>query len=357
MRSSITIRLMISTFPLSFRPRIAVALLCAAMAVSAGAAAPAPRPKLVCPEPVCRFTEKDLEAGSIRHAFRLRNEGGVSVEILQVESRCGCTDLDLSYRIIPPGAESSLSVTLNLRGREGGVERVLRVHSTDPEHPVLDLRFEGTIAPEADVQPMALLLGTLPEGGSITQSVDVVFAPAITNRVVGVNPDSENFRAWFSEVEAGRRYQIFVANRAEASVPGGFLRAAIAVRTADPLKHPLTIPVRALVMDDLLVSPRELIILPDEQGPLTLYAAVRPGRIREFKIIEAIPPLPNIRADIRTIEDGFQIRMRGVPADPSLNGVELVLKTNVPTRPEIRIPFRYEGPAKAPRVVPAGDSK
>ncbi len=348
---------MIWTFPSSGRARVAAALLCAAGTVSAWAAPSPPRPRLVCPEPVCRFTEKDLEAGSIRHVFRLRNEGGVSVEILRVESRCGCTDVDLSYRVIPPGAESSLSVTLNLRGREGGVERVLRVHSTDPDHPVLDLRFEGTIASEVEVQPLALLLGTLPEGGSITQSVDVVFAPEITNRVVDVTPDSENFHAWFSEVEAGRKYRIHVANRAEASVPGGFLRAAVAVRTATPLKHPLAIPVRALVMDELMVSPRELVILPEEQGPLTLYAAVRPGRIREFRITEVRPPHARIRADVRPIEDGYQIRMRGVPVDPSLNGLEMVLKTDVPTRPEIRIPFRYEGPVAAPSTVPGGPSR
>lgn len=330
--------------------------MCAAFAVSSTAASP-PRPKLVCPEPVYRFTEKDLESGSIRHAFRLRNEGGVSVEIQEIESHCGCTDIDLSYRVIPPGAESSLSVTLNLRGREGGVERVLRVHSTDPDHPVLDLRFEGAIAPEAEVLPMALMLGTLPEGGSITQSVDVVFAPAITNQVVGVTSDSDKFQPWFSELEAGRKYRIHVANRAEASVPEGFLRAAITVQTAHPLKNPLSIPVRALVMDDLLVSPRELIILPGEEGPITLYAAIRPGRIREFKITDVQSPDPRIHADVRPIEDGYQIRMRGVPVEQALNGLEVVLKTDVPTRPEIRIPFRYEGPRKAVPVVPLRESK
>ena len=313
------------------------------------AAAPPPRPRLVSPEPVCRFSEKDLDSGSLRHTFHLRNEGGVAVEILRVESRCGCTNIDLSHPIIPGGAEATLSVTLNLRGREGDVERVLRVHSTDPETPVLELRFEGSVAPEAEFLPMALMFGEIPEHGSVTQSVEVVFAPGVTNRVVGVTPDNGSFRAWLTELEPGRRYRVEAANRPEASLPGGFLRASIALRTERPTRHPLAIPVRAVVMDELLASPRELIIPADEPGPLTLYASVRPGRIREFRILEVRPPDPRIRAEVHPMEGGYRIHLRRVPVEAAMGGRELILKTDVPTRPEIRIPFRYGGPEPSTR--------
>lgn len=337
---------MISRVVQTRRKQAAAMWIGAALAASAVAAS-APRPKLVCPEPVCRFTERDLEAGSIRHTFRLRNDGGVSVEILRVESRCGCTDINLSHRFIPAGAEATLSVTLNLRGREGEVERALRVHSSDPETPTLDLRFEGSVAPEVEFRPMAMMFGEIPEQGSVTQSVEVVFAAGITNRVIGATSDRESFHAWLTELEPGRRYLVEAANRPEVSLPGGFLRASIALRTERPTRHPLEIPVRAVVMDELLASPRELIIPADEPGPLTLYASVRPGRIRAFRILEVLPPDPRIRAEVHPMDGGYRIHLRQVPVEAALGGRELVLKTDAPSRPEIRIPFRYGGPARS----------
>lgn len=309
--------------------------------VLSAAAGNGPKPRIECAEPVRRITPADVEAGEVRHTFRLRNTGNEALEIRRVETHCGCTDLNLSHRLVPPGAETQLSITLSLRGREGHVEKYLLVHSNDPQAPCFRLGFEGRVAPEADLLPMAALFGVIPEHGAVTQSVEVVFAPRATNRVQGADSDSPLFAATVEELEPGRRYRVHVFNAPEAGASASYLRARIRLRTERPTRMPLEIPVTAMAMDELLSGPDAIILVAGEPGPVTRYVAVRPGRVRAFRITGVDPPRAAIRTDVQRADHGYRIRLTGVPVDPALDGQALIIRTDAPGRPEIRIPFRF----------------
>ena len=319
--------------------RMALLSMGIALGCALGASA-TPEPRIACDEPVYHFTEKEAAAGEIKHTFLLKNTGDVSLELGQIETHCGCTDLKISHRFIPPGAQAELSVTLSLRGREGAIEKFLLVHSSDPKTPVLKLGFGGRVPFEAEVFPLAAMFGVIPEQGSITQSVEVVFAPGHENRMTGAECDRpEWFGATVTELEPNRRYRLDVVNAPAAGKSTGYLRAVIRPKVEKTMRHALEIPVTALVLDELIAGPDEIVIFSGETGPLTRFAAVRPGRVRQCRILSVETPDPSIRSTVSAQDQGWRIRLDGVRAGRGLNGQEIIIRTDVPTRPEIRIRF------------------
>lgn len=316
--------------------RLAAAAVCA-VAVH-GRAAPAPR--LVCDAPVRTFTAEEAAGGSVRHTFILRNAGSSAMEIFGVDLRCGCSDVELSHRLLPGGTQTTLAVTLNLRGREGAVDQSLWVRSSDPATPRLKLSFIGRVAPEAEIRPMAALFGLLPEQGSVTQMVEVVFAPHRPTRIVRATTDHPGFGTAMEMRKEGRRYAVHVWNLPGADLGTGYVRAQIQLETDPPLATPLSLPVTGLVLDELVVAPSAILLTEGEAGLQTRFAAVRPGRVRTFRVTDVRTPDPAMRAEILPLGDGWQIRITGITVDPRLDGAELILRTDAPSRPELRIPFR-----------------
>jgi hypothetical protein len=300
----------------------------------------APAPRLMCDEPVRVFTAAEAAAGFVRHTFVLRNAGTAAVDILGVDLRCGCSDMDLSHRLLPGGTQATLAVTLNLRGREGAVDQALWVRSSDPATPRLKLSFTGRVAPEAEFRPLAALFGLLPEQGSVTQSVEVVFAPHRPTRIVRATTDHSGFGVSTERIEEGRRYAVQVWNLPGAELGTGYVRAQVRIETDPPLAAPLTLPVTGLVLDELIVAPSAIQLTKGDPGPHTRFAAVRPGRVRTFRVTEVRTPDPSIRAEILPLGDGWQIRLTGLTAEARFDGAELIVLTDVPTCPELRIPFR-----------------
>lgn len=322
-------------------PSVAFARRMAAAGLVLAAVAAYGGPRIVCEEPVLRFGRVSGERENLDHAFVLKNAGDATLEIAGVDEFCGCTDLKLDHRILMPGSSTRLRVRVSLRGRTGTFDKHLLVRSNDPATPRLRLGFLGEIEPVVEVLPAAVLFGAVPSDRSVTQSVEVIFPTNRPNRVTRVKPDESWIGASMVEVAPQRRYRVDVWTVPPLKKDAPWMRGNVVAETTEKVASKVWIGVSAVQLTDLIVGPSEIIVFASEAPPLTRYAMVRPGRIKEFKVTAVEPPDPSIRTEVRRMADGTaQIVMQGIRPSKTLDGALLVIRTDVSPGGEFRIPFR-----------------
>ena len=74
------------------------------------------------------------------------------------------------------------------------------------------------------------------------------------------------------------------------------------------------------------------------------------GRTKSFELLEVIAPIEGMKADvIKRKDNDYHIKLSEMPLDNSLKDKELIVRTNLPDTPEIRIPFKVR-PARVTQV-------
>src|SRR5581483_3828305 len=135
-------------------------LLGAALAARAGADAGG---RVVVPEQTWDFGT--VEQGTkVEHVFRLANRGSDTLRIDHVKSSCGCTVGVASARDVPAGGEGRITVTLDTARMAGRTNKVVSVHTSDPEASVVSLGMTGTVLADLVATPNALYLGHIRRG-------------------------------------------------------------------------------------------------------------------------------------------------------------------------------------------------
>lgn len=312
---------------------------------AAKAATPAPggpAPKITSPEPLFNFGEVDSEQPVV-HDFVVRNEGAATLEIGKVKTSCGCTVAQPSKKTLAPGEETTIATTLTLKGRQGKQAKTITVESNDPETPAYQLKLEGIAVAAINIDPQTVNFGRIADNETHTRSVSIrATKPDLSFKIIEVNSSSmPQLKVDVNEEEPGKSYQLALSLGGD--IKEGSVSGRITVRTDDP-KHPaLNISVYAQVIGDLDVAPSVITLRysEDAENRQTQYLRVSPGRAKEFMVTDVVTPIPSMKAEIepRTAND-FLIRLSEMPATDELDGKELIIRTNLDTTPEIKVPFK-----------------
>lgn len=303
--------------------------------------APAGAPRIFSPEPTFDFGSQDNE-GKVQHDFTVMNVGTGSLEISNVKSSCGCTVAEMAKKSLAPGEETKVSVTFNLQGKQGPQTKVISVSSNDPDVPVYKLELKGNAVAAIEVEPRFLNYGNVVEELLPPQTIKIASnKPEISFNVTGSTAsDAASFTTEVKTIEAGKKYEIVVTNI--KPLPAGIAQGVINVATDDPKR--LTIPVRyhATIVGDLDIAPNQINIRLTEDGAVTQqYMRVAAGKVKAFKILSVETPIPTMEAEvIPRGENNYNIRLGNMPTDKTLDGKELVIKTDLATNPDIKIPIK-----------------
>jgi len=81
---------------------------------------------------------KVIEGKAVSHTFKLKNEGSADLVIKNVSPACGCTASDFT-KVIAPGAEGAVTLTVKTDGMNGKQSRYADVISNDVKSPNLQL--------------------------------------------------------------------------------------------------------------------------------------------------------------------------------------------------------------------------
>ena len=203
-------------------------------------------PKIVCAEPQFDFGERE-NSEFVEHAYVIRNDGNLSLEILSVRATCGCTAVKPDDQIVPPGGQTQIQAKLDLRGRMGMQIKTITVQSNDPLTPVLNLQLRGTAVQGLRAQPSTLFLGRIGPDGPRSRTFEVVSGKGPIS-IVNIRSDAPGILLKTLDPQPGddgsvHRFELTL----DASIPPGTLNSQIIVVANQNGNKELSIPVAAFI--------------------------------------------------------------------------------------------------------------
>jgi len=311
----------------------AVFLLLLALAVPSLAAN---APRIACTQAVHDFGAMD-GSKPVEHVFTISNQGDAPLQIGHVRACCGAS-ATIADKLIPPGSNTALKVTLSLSGRAGRQNKSFYVGSNDPAAPYLQLRLVGDVLQPLNVQPRSVDFGILDAGVTTNTEVLISGNPNLCVNVTNVESDAA-FIATFGRGAALGAWRIIV--RPMTLMPG-VTKGKVVVLTDHKDHSRVEIPVTVTVASDIVVVPHEIVMseVGPNPEPVVRYVALRSRSGKAFEILEVTAPDPDIKISHSAIASGgYRITLANVRPFEDLDGKCLVIVTANPGIVQVTVPF------------------
>jgi len=315
-----------------------VTVVVTAMIAAVGSLAREPAPAVYCAEPVFDFGRK-MDSARPRHEFTIENRGDLTLQLGKIYSGCGCTTEKISSRSIRPGKSAKLGVVVNLSGRRGEFEKEISLETNDPDCPALALKLRGEVVPSIDIDPRHIFFRRISRDEAATEVCNISFNAAARN-IERVESEAEFLRAELEEVEPGHRYRVAVSTvpPLQHSSRNGDIRVL-----GDSGKLLFKIPVWLQIVDAVQIAPAELLVYGDETPSATRHLILRKGKIEDFKVLGVDLPVDDaMRAEVFKLGSyGYRIKVDNIPAEETVEGKLIVIRTDANSFGRIEVPIRY----------------
>ena len=316
---------------------LAAACLVLALVGQAGAV-----PRAVVDEPDFNFGPQHNNQ-SIDHTFVIRNEGDSTLEITNIRSSCGCTVGNVSSRSVEPGATSEITASYNLRGRQGRQRSTLTIETNDPNQRLLRLTMMGEALRELQIRPQTVVFGQLMSGQTAAQEVEIIGLPAQPFEIKDVASTTAGVEIERVDQLAPHHYKLHLSANIEGRP--GHRQGALQIHTSHANSPLLTVGVSANLVGALAVAPEAITLMGENPGVVTRYVVVRPGAVRDFEILEVIPPDEDVSVNVFSLPQGaYRIQLTNLRAHPDLADAVLRIRTSATGMEEIELPFRLVNP-------------
>jgi hypothetical protein len=139
----------------------------------------APISKLLPARPAALvYPEGALELGAVAQGaeaplrFRVRNIAKQPIQLLRVDTSCGCTQPAPTVEVVEPGADAEIAAVWKLGGARGATQSHLFVTYSVGEEAaqVLELTARATVEPDVAVAPNPIALGAFGPQASVELS-------------------------------------------------------------------------------------------------------------------------------------------------------------------------------------------
>jgi uncharacterized membrane protein len=96
--------------------------------------------------------------GKLTTVVQVKNIGDKELKITEVRPGCGCTAAPIDKNLLAPGEVGKISVTLDVTGRTGPVEKVITINSNDSTGPSRILHLKADIHRSVTCTPAQYML-------------------------------------------------------------------------------------------------------------------------------------------------------------------------------------------------------
>jgi hypothetical protein len=370
---------------MSTTTRLVLTVLCSAIlstSVRAGdvPAAPAPATTAMTQGPhgtlevaVTTHDAGKVERGSpITYSFVLRNVGKADLTI-DAKPGCGCTVVDYE-KVLAPGKETKLTASVKTESFKGPITKSITVSTNDPEHAQTTLHVKADVVVPIDVQPTETVFlqgkaGEVQPTELTVSSTDGMPFDILdvqqgdTELVVDVKPAGDTATPAKERApkvpgaplaSGASKYLVTVGLPADVEI--GRTHGTFTLKTSHPKAESLPIRVNAQVRGSVDVVPERLYFASAtvlSQAPQAgASAPVQPPQPQRVKLtrtdgtalkIEGVSSKdPDFEAKLRTVAEGqeyeLEVKFVGKPGKGTVS-TEIVVKTNEPKQPEIKIPI------------------
>lgn len=297
--------------------------------------------------PDALFPEASHDFGTVargaklRYTFWLVNTTNSDIKILGWQPKCGCTEVKVGARDIPPGTRTPIEVTLDTTRFQGPKASGLTLNIGGPTYAAKDLNLKCFIRGDVLLDPGVSDFGILPRGTSPKVVMNLTYLGGqqgwrITEATTISNHLSAKVDGPFQAAGGGLQYQITATLNPTA--PSGYFKDEITLKTNDATAPAIPISVVANVQALVVVSPGNLVFGRVKAGSTVtkdvLVRASQPGQ--KFKITGTSAAKTELSASTPVETEGplqkLTITLKA-PAVPGPYNAEMQVSTNLKDEP------------------------
>lgn len=278
----------------------------------------------------------------VRHAFRIVNTTNFDVHIGGYKAKCGCTDVKIGSKDIPPGTQTSVEVTLDTAKFENYKASGITLVFDRPEYREVDLTVTSFIRGDVLIQPGSVDFGVVPRGSERAQTLVLSYhGTKLDWAITKLNTISEHVTADLREIgrSAAGAIQYQLSTRVEATAPAGYLRDEITLTTNDQASPTIPVSVTASVQAAVSVAPSVLNLGRLKPGQVVEKVIVvrsdRPFRITDESGEPTSRARLTIPADSRPLHT-LKVQLTA-PPEPGPFHTTLTIATDLAGEPPVNV--------------------
>lgn len=206
----------------------------------------------------------------IRHAFPLVNRTSSEIRILNWETKCGCTNVRVGAKVIPPGTQTTIEATIDTTKFLGFKPSGLTLVFERPDFVRVDLNLSCFIRGDLVMNPGQIDFGIVRRSEKLpTASLTLTYAGGRSDwEVTKMKTQSSKIKAELRELSRTADGQINFSLTAtlQPSVSNGYFKDEITLLTNDEQSPSIPISVAANIQGAVSVTPS-----------IINFGGVRPG--------------------------------------------------------------------------------
>ena len=195
----------------------------------------------------------------IRHTFPVVNKTNSEVRIATWKPKCGCTDVRVGARIIPPGTQTTIEATLDTTKFQGPKASGLTLVLSSPNYAELDLNLTCFIRGDIVMTPGQIDFGVLrPSSVLPSASLTLTYAGGRSNwEIVQMLTQTAKVKARGEEKSrtADGQIQWTVTATLQPGLSNGYFKDEITLITNDKPEQRIPVSVVANIQSAVTVTP------------------------------------------------------------------------------------------------------
>lgn len=335
-------------------------------------------PRVVVDQTEFDFVSMDVDDRG-QHGFVFRNAGTGVLRLVAGPTSCGCTVSEIGHSELAPGESTEIVVKWTAGGKVGTYDQTAVIQTNDAQRPQVELRIRGQIIQAVGPERPKLVFSSVQSDEPATAELRVLGYVDQPLEILGYELSDPTTADYFQVAwEPIGRDQLAGLPGARSGVclrvtikPGLFegpFQQTIRLRTNVPSKPVLPIPVEGQVVSELAVigpgwdsDSRSLVLgtVSGAEGAERRVWLVARGPHRHevrFEVAEVVPDALQVAIladEARPVNQGRSIHtplvVRIAPGTRAMNHLgsaqggpgRIVLRTNHPKLPELRIDVRF----------------
>ena len=237
----------------------------------------------------------------IRHSFKVVNRLDQEIRIADWRTKCGCTEVRVGAREIPPGTQTVVEAVIDTTKFLGTKNSGLTLVFDRPNYIEVDLNTTCFIRGDITLTPGLVDFGIVARasGTKPTASLNLAYAGGQPNwGILSMKTRSAQVSAKLQEQpgrSAGGQVQYVLNVTLDPKDLTGFFKDEITLATNDPSSPTIPVAVTATVQAAVTISPSPLLLGQVKAGQVvTRTLLVRAGQ--PFKITGIKPSKPEVTA-------------------------------------------------------------
>jgi Protein of unknown function (DUF1573) len=237
----------------------------------------------------------------VRHSFPVVNRSNSEVHIASWRPKCGCTDVKVGARAIPPGTQTTIEATIDTTRFQGRKDSGLTLIIDRPTYVEVDLNLTCFIRGEVTLSPGQIDFGTVRRSEKLPSAVlTLTYNGGRAGwEIAEMKTQSAKVKAVAQRLNqtAGGLVQWTISATLQPSITNGYFKDEITLITNDTPAQTIPISVVANVQSAVSVTPSII-----NFGPIRAGQSVTKAVYVRSSAPFSLTKLEGDRAELRAVE-------------------------------------------------------